>query len=267
MKINSERVVFRDIYQELDHLKKMNKQAVLATVIEAKGSTPRKVGAKMLVYPDGTISGTIGGGVREADVINAAMKLFENKTSDTIEVDFTEGLKDGTGPVCGGSMTVFLDYIANSRTAFLCGAGHISYYLYPILKMLEYDCIIIDPRSELNNTSRFPDASCLLRDFDEEIKDLQFSTDDAVVLVGPGHVEDTQMLSKVLKTDAGYIGMIGSKRKIKQVYDILLGEGYNKNDLQRVHAPIGLDIGSESPQEIALAIAAEIVKYSKSDKD
>lgn len=252
---------YPDIFQEIVRLRHSGSSAVLVTVIEVRGSTPRREGAKMLVYPDGSISGTVGGGVREGDVITEAKKLFDHGGAKLFEVDFTEGLVTGKGPVCGGNMKVFMEKLSSQKRAVISGAGHIGWYLHPILKMLEYHTIVIDPRVELNSEERFPGADLLQRDFAEGVGDLNLSSEDVIVIVGPGHEDDYQVLPSVLKSAAGYIGMIGSKRKRKEVYDKLIKDGFSESDLERIYSPVGLSIGSESPAEIAVSIAAEVVKH------
>lgn len=252
---------YPDIYEELVRVRESGKAAVLVTVISVKGSTPRTTGAKMLVYADGSISGTIGGGIREADIISEARNLLSVGGNRLMEVDFTEGLTSGKGPVCGGVMEVFMERIEPKRRVVISGAGHIGYYLHRILTLLDYKMIIIDPRPELNNSQRFPGADNHVHDFEDGLGSLELDERDSVVLVGPGHEQDWKMLPSVLKSNAGYIGMIGSKRKIREVFDKLRAAGFGGDDIKKIYSPIGLEIGSESPAEIALSIAAEIVKH------
>lgn len=252
---------YPDIYREIVKIRTSGEAAVLVTVIEVHGSTPRREGAKMLVHADGKISGTVGGGVREADIIAEAKKLFNDGGARLFEVDFTEGITSGKGPVCGGRMKVFMEKINSHKRAVISGAGHIGWYLFPILKMLEFHVLVIDPREELNNQERFPGGELIPREFQEGVGDLRLTREDAVIIIGPGHEEDFRILPSVLDSSAGYIGMIGSKRKRKEVYDKLLEMGYKEDDLERIYSPVGLSIGSESPAEIAVAIAAEIVKH------
>lgn len=252
---------YPDIFEELVRVRESGKPAVLVTVVSVKGSTPRIAGAKMLVYADGSISGTVGGGIREADIISEARDLLKSGGSKMLEVDFTEGLKSGKGPVCGGVMEVFMERIEPKRRVVISGAGHIGYCLHRILTLLDYKMIIIDPRPELNNAQRFPGADNHVHEFEDGLGELELDERDSVVLVGPGHEADWKMLPSVLKSSAGYIGMIGSKRKIKEVFDRLRSEGFGDDDIKKIYSPIGLEIGSESPAEIALSIAAEIVKH------
>jgi xanthine dehydrogenase accessory factor len=256
-----------DIYDELALVRKTGGSIVLVTVVSAKGSTPRREGAKMLVYPDGKISGTVGGGIREADIIAEAKTLFHQGGTRLMEVDFTEGLAGGSGPVCGGVMSVFMELIGTRRRAVIFGAGHIGYFLHRILNMLEFQTVIIDPRPQLNNEERFAGAQILLRDFEIGIDGLELTDQDAVILVGPTHDRDTAALPSALRSSVGYLGMIGSRRKIKEVFNKVRSQGFSDDDFKRVHSPIGLDIHSESPAEIAVSIAAEIIQHFNSQKD
>jgi xanthine dehydrogenase accessory factor len=255
----------QDVFKRIVELRQHGGEAVLVTVIRCKGSTPRKQGAKMLVFADGSICGTVGGGIREADIISTAQELLKNgQETKLVSVDFSEGLTGGKGPVCGGNMELFMERIQSKRALVLGGAGHISRSLYLLALQLDYRVIVIDPRPELNSPDRFAEAQRIIRDFERGVGDIEITSNDAVVLVGPNHEADQVMLPSVLESKAGYIGMIGSKRKRKEVYDALVARyGLKMEDLESIYSPIGLDIGSESPEEIAIAIIAEIIKHFK----
>lgn len=254
-----------DIYREIAALRQRGGNAVLVTVIRVKGSTPRKPGAKMLVFPDGKISGTVGGGIRESDIISMARNLLESSSATALEtVDFHEGLTGEAGPVCGGEMQVFMEKIGYHQKLIINGAGHVGHSLYQMAVPLGFQITIIDPRPQFNSEERFPLAKRFLREFSQGLDDIELTAADAVVLVGPGHVNDQEMLPSVLRSQAGYIGMIGSKRKRAEVFKLMTNEhGFGEDDLARIYCPIGLDIGSESPAEIAVSVIAEIVKHFK----
>jgi xanthine dehydrogenase accessory factor len=255
----------KDIYKSIMELRERGGLAVLVTVIRCKGSTPRKQGAKMLVYEDGSIAGTVGGGIREADVIEMACELLKTEEEvKLVTVDFNEGLASETGPVCGGDMELFMEKIHGQRSLIIAGAGHIGLCLYNMAQLLEYNVVIIDPRSNLNSEARFPEANRFVREAGDGLAGLHPGPNDAVVLVGPSHDFDQELLPDVLRSNAGYIGMIGSKRKRAEVYKYMRDEfKFVEDDLKRIHCPVGLEIGSESPAEIAVAIMAEIIKHFK----
>jgi xanthine dehydrogenase accessory factor len=221
----------------------------------------------MLLLQDGSIIGTVGGGIREGEIIEEAKKLLLAGDSRLMSVDFTSGLKSGSGPLCGGDMQVFLEKVTADPLAVICGAGHVGLALDPLLNSLGYQVAVLDPRQEFNTAERFPEAKLLLEEIDVGFGKLELGADDAVIIVSPGHEEDQAALCQALATKAGYIGMIGSSRKRKEVYKRILQVGeFGEKDLQRVQSPIGLDIGAESPAEIAVAIAAEVIAHFKNRK-
>ena len=248
-----------DLFEELSRRRRRGERLVLATVIRVAGSTPRDVGARMLLLADGTIRGTVGGGVREADVITAARELLARGGARLLAIDFNQGLRGGEGPVCGGTMEVFMERIDPARRAIIAGAGHVAFFLHRALALLEFRSVVVDPRPEWASEERFPGATLVHEPFPEGIASLGIGAPDAVVLVTPGHQHDRESLRRALATPAGYVGMIGSKTKVATVFQTLREEGIGDEQLARVHAPIGLAIGAETPAEIAIAIAAEIV--------
>jgi xanthine dehydrogenase accessory factor len=255
---------YPDVFEEVARRRARGERVVLATVVRVQGSTPREAGARMLVLADGSIRGTVGGGVREADVIAAARAVLARGGSRLLAIDFQEGLSGGgEGPVCGGTMEVFMERIDPARQVVIAGAGHVAYFLHRALALLEFRTVIIDPRPEWASEERFPGATLVHAPFPEGIGRVPIAATDAVVLVTPGHQHDRESLRQALHTEAAYVGMIGSKTKVATVFQALREEGFGDDALARVHAPIGLDIGAESPAEIAIAIAAEIVAVLK----
>jgi len=248
-----------DPFEELVRRRRAGESAVLATVVRVQGSTPREIGARMLMLADGTIRGTVGGGLREADVIAAARELLAKGGTRLLAVDFNEGLRGGEGPVCGGTMEVFMERIDPARRAIIAGAGHVAYFLHRALILLDLRTVVVDPRPEWASAERFPGAELVHAPFPDGIASLTIGPADAVVLVTPGHQHDRESLLRALATPAGYVGMIGSKTKVASVFKALREGGVGDDQLARVHAPIGLAIGAETPAEIAIAIAAEIV--------
>ncbi len=248
-----------DLFEELVRRRRLGERVVLATVVRVAGSTPRDAGARMLLLADGSIRGTVGGGVREADVITAARELLRRGGARLLAVDFDEGLRGGEGPVCGGSMEVYMERIDPARRAVIAGAGHVGHALARILAVLEFRVVVVDPRPEWASAERFPGATLVHEHFPDGIAGLELTPADAVVLVTPGHQHDRESLRCALDTPAGYVGMIGSKTKVATVFKALREGGVSDEQIARVHAPIGLAIGAETPAEIAVAIAAEII--------
>ena len=248
-----------DLFEELVRRRRLGERVVLATVVRVAGSTPRDAGARMLLLADGSIRGTVGGGVREADVIAAARELLRAVVRACSPSTSTRVCGGGEGPVCGGRMEVYMERIDPARRAVIAGAGHVGHALARILAVLEFRVVIVDPRPEWASAERFPGATLVHKPFPEGIAGLDLAPADAVVLVTPGHQHDRESLRRALDTEASYVGMIGSKTKVATVFQALREEGVADEQLARVHAPIGLAIGAETPAEIAVAIAAEII--------
>ncbi len=232
---------------------------VLATVVAVRGSAPRHAGARMLVLADGTTRGTVGGGAKEAEVIAAARELHRKGGSRLLSLDFAEGAIGVSGPICGGAMEVYMERIDPARRIVIAGAGHVGFFVHRVLDVLGFETVVLDPRPEFANAERFPGAKVLVAPFEPGLATLDLSANDGVVIVTPEHGHDLVVLRQALATPARYIGMIGSRRKVKQVLDALRADGLSEEQIGRVHAPVGLDIGAETPAEIAVAIAAEIV--------
>jgi len=251
--------LYPDLFEEIVRRRRAGERTVLATVVALKGSTPRDVGARMLVLEDGTIRGTVGGGVRESEVLAAARSLFADGGFALTSIDFNEGLAGGDGPVCGGTMEVFMERIDPPRRIVIAGAGHVGFFVHRFLRLLDVHTVIVDPRPDQATAERFPDATVVVRPFDGGLEGLRLGPGDGVVIVTPGHAHDEVVLRQALASTAGYVGMIGSRRKVATVFGRLREAGFGDADLTRVHAPIGLEIGAETPAEIALAICAQIV--------
>lgn len=264
---NAEDLIER-IYQEILRLRSEGGAAALATVVKAVGSTPGKALFKMLVYENGKILGTVGGGTFESKVISEALEAIKTHEPRLFDFKFSScegGLTDDQ-PICGGEMRVFIEPISVKPHLFIMGAGHIGQELTKIGKMLGFRVTVVDDREEYVSRERFPDADELLQSSFSKVAN-QISVDQFsyIIVVTRGHQHDKEALKAVIKSKATYIGMIGSKKKVKEVFERLIDEGIEKKLLEKVHAPIGLDIGSQTPAEIAVSIVAEIVahKYGK----
>lgn len=359
----------RDVFARLAQLASTASTVAVATVVRAFGSTPRHVGAKMVVLEDGSFFGTVGGGCGEAEVWQEARRLLAQGGSATVNVDLTEDPDAGGEKICGGRMDVFVDLwtqedraalapvIARldaerglclatviawaspspSRRMFACddgwtqgtlgspgldahlrdaaatciaqrrshvatvtdaglmsagrsprdeapqifvevierpprlviaGAGHCALPLSRIGRMLGFDIVILDDRPECATGERFPDASrILVGDLGVQIDALALDADSSVVLVTRGHKQDEEILRRIVHLPLAYIGMIGSRRRIRAVFADMERDGYDPAHLDRVHAPIGLDIGAETPEEIAVSILGEIIRVRKGRGD
>jgi xanthine dehydrogenase accessory factor len=255
-----------DIYQEIVRIKAEGQEAALVTIVSTSGSTPREEGAKMLVKPDGAIVGTIGGGTLEAQVIEEAIKVIKQGKPRHLHMSLTAKEAEEVGMICGGDLEVFIEPILASPTLYIFGGGHIALPLAKMSKLLGFKIAVIDDRAEFANIERFPEAEFVLAgDFTESFPRLKIDQSSYIVIITHGHQHDELVLEWAVGTPAKYIGMIGSKTKVKATFSHLLAKGVPKEKLDSVYSPIGLEIGAQTPEEIAVSILAEIVKIRRSD--
>lgn len=253
-----------DIYSEIQELVKRNETAAVATLISISGSTPRGQGAKMLIRRDGSISGSVGGGILEGRVCEAAKAVILERQPRILDFDLTEKGEDGM--VCGGKAQVYIEPIVPMSTLYIFGGGHISYHLARLGKMTGFRVVVIDDRKKYANAGRFPDVDeTIADDYPRVFPQLVMDDLSYVVIVTRGHAHDLTILEWAVETDARYIGMIGSRNKIRNNFDNLMEKGVSEEKLGRVHAPIGLAIHAETPEEIAVSIMAEIIQVRNSD--
>jgi xanthine dehydrogenase accessory factor len=245
-----------------EELEKGSRFAV-ATVVRVHASTPRETGAKMGIMPDGSIFGTIGGGKLEELVKADALEVIRARKSLLKKYSLTPFAGGGIGTECGGEAEIFIEPVGFGPRLLVFGAGHIGQALYQIATVLGMGVEIVDERPEYARAERFPGAIVRCVEIPELDANGLVTPETYAVIVTHGHENDRDALRMVLGRGAAYVGMIGSKRKVKVILDSLEKEGMDKAELGKVHAPIGLDIGAESPQEIALAILAEIVAIRK----
>ena len=253
-----------DVYEEVARLKAEGKEAALVTLIAASGSTPRGEGAKMMVLPDGSIKGTIGGGSVEREVIQAAKEVIRKGKPQRFKYELKKP-DEGVGMICGGDMEVFIEPVLQTPGLFIFGAGHIALALSKMAWMAGFKVFVIDDRQGFATPERFPDAALTLTsDFGASFDQLQIGRGSYIVIVTYGHKNDQAVLEQALKTPALYIGMIGSKSKNHAVYENLKARGVTEQELARVHAPIGLRINAHTPEEIAVSILGEMIQIKRS---
>ncbi|NOZ86538.1 MAG: hypothetical protein GXP49_09745 [Deltaproteobacteria bacterium] len=240
------------------------KQAVLATVVEVKGSAPREAGAKMLVNADGGIVGTIGGGTLEASTIREAGKLMEEQGNPKLVNLVLSGIDMG----CGGSAMVFLEPVNVQARLLIFGAGHLGLEIASFASRLGFRITVVDDRMEWATRERFKEpVRLLVKPFDEAIEILQPGEKDLVVIVTRGHDYDQTVLEACIGKNPAYLGMVGSRKKVKTALDKLRERGTDEELIARIRSPIGLDLGGRTPAEIALSIMAEIVAFQNGRDD
>jgi len=206
----------------------------------------------------------IGGGEAELQVCQEAAKVIEEGKPKLLHFGLTEKEPE-TGMICGGDMQVFVEPISSSPTLYLFGGGHISIPLAQMGKILGFRVAVIDDQAEFANPERFPEADVVLaEDFEKAFGKLKIDESSYVVIATRGHQSDERVLQQAVGTGAKYLGMIGSKNKVETILSHLRSKGVPQESLAEVHAPIGLDINAETPEEIAASILAEIIKVKRS---
>jgi xanthine dehydrogenase accessory factor len=356
----------REMYEKFVEMYQNDRFGVLATIIKQAGPTPRGIGTKCLILDDGSFTGTIGGGVLEAQTLEEAKKVFKTglpirlefslKGADVADTDMLCGgdvdvflepmpsksdthllvfekaintadqggvgllamvidqtrweygttprvfiekngrktgslgdmrglegviLKDmdrilGTRMPCilslqdpaGNPVEVFVEPVVSDAVLYVFGGGHVSRQIVPLASHVGFQVVVIDDRADFADTRHFPEARDVYQlPFENVMERFEIHDLSYLVIVTRGHMHDKNVLAQALKTKAGYIGMIGSSRKRNIIYEKLLEEGFPQEDLSRVHSPIGLDIGAETPEEIAVSIVAELIKVRRGRSD
>jgi len=249
-----------EIYEQIVTLQRSGRRGALATIINVRGSIPSFKSAKMLVRDDGSIAGTIGGGCVEAEVWQAARDVMKSELARTLTFDLNQNPKYDTGLICGGTLEIFIEPILPAPLLYIFGAGHVSLALFQAASHAGFDVIVADDREAYANAERFPGARQILSsDFDQTLAELAPSDSAFIVIATRGHRDDLRILRWAVQTPARYIGMIGSRRKAITVFRQLVAEGLRPELFDRVHSPVGLDIGAITPEEIAVAIVAELI--------
>ena len=249
-----------DIYEQIVQLRREGRRGAVATIVNVRGSIPSFRTAKMLVRDDGSIVGTIGGGCVEADVWQAAREVMESEKPRTLTFDLNQDPKYDTGLVCGGTLEVFIEPVLPPALLYVFGAGHVAVNLCQVAANAGFELIVTDDRTSYATTERFPNAREVhALEFDEAVKKFDPNETSYIVIVTRGHRDDMRILRWAVQTRARYVGMIGSRRKVIAIFKTLQQEGLPAHLFNRVHAPIGLDIGAVTPEEIAVAITAELI--------
>lgn len=249
-----------DIYEELIRLRRLGQKAALATIVQVRGSIPSYESAKLLVREDGSIMGTIGGGCVEAEVWAAAREVIETGQPKHLSFNLGQDAAYDNGLICGGQLDVFIEAVAPMPAAYIFGAGHISRSLSKVALMAGFSTVIVDDREAFANRERFPEASEVFAgEYEDVFAKLEIRENGYIVIVTRGHRDDMRVLRWAVGTPARYIAMIGSRRKVLNVVRELEKEGIPREAMERIFAPMGLDIGAISPEEIAISVAAEMI--------
>ena len=253
-----------DIFQEIVRLRGEGRKAALATVVKWLGSTPRRDHAKMLVFEDGSTMGSIGGGSTEAEVVEEARRVLETEKASLTKFKLTQEEAARDGLICGGTVEVFVEPILSDPKLFLMGGGHLAQAIAEAAQLVGFKIRVVDDRASFANRERFPGVEeTIVAPFEESLEAIDVTDNSFILIVTRGHGYDQVVLEKAVQTPARYVGLVGSRRKIRIILKNLLDKGIPAEAFARLYAPIGLEIGSETPQEIAVSVVAELIALRK----
>jgi xanthine dehydrogenase accessory factor len=249
-----------DIYEEVVRLRRLGQKCALATIVQVNGSIPSYESAKLLVREDGSMLGTIGGGCVEAEVWNVAREVMQNERPRHMNFSLGQDAAYDNGLICGGQLSVFVEPVVPQPRLYVFGAGHISKSISKIATLAGFATVIVDNREAFAHRDRFPEADEIFaEEYEDVFPKLPIRDTSYLVIVTRGHRDDMRVMRWAVGTNAKYIAMIGSKRKVIGVVKELEKEGVPREAFDRVFAPMGLDIGAITPEEIAVSIVAEMI--------
>jgi xanthine dehydrogenase accessory factor len=252
--------VNQEVFSALAEALDRGEEVALVTITASTGSTPQRVGAKMLVYSDGRTVGTIGGGCYENDAFWKAREAIKARKPLNVKYELTDDIAEESGLICGGQMEVFIEPVEPAPDVYIFGAGHVGYWLARMAHDTGFRVHVVDDREKFASADRFQAGTeVIVDDIPTWLATHQLPTTSYAVVVTRGHKHDIDAMRALAPSNLRYVGLIGSRAKVKRIYDALRLEGVPTEVLQRVHAPIGLDIGAISPQEIAVSILAELI--------
>jgi xanthine dehydrogenase accessory factor len=257
-----------DVLAALTRALERDEVAALVTIVAAHGSTPQRVGAKMLVFPDGRTVGTIGGGCYENDAFWKAREALKTRRARMVHYELSDDLAEESGLICGGQMDVFIEPIEPAPRLYIVGAGHVGYQLGQIAPTVGFRLHVVDDRQKFANRERFSAADeVVVADLAEWAREADIPASSFVVVLTRGHRQDFDVLRALAGREFRYIGLIGSRAKVARLTDALMADNVSSDWLRQLHAPIGFDIGAVSPEEIAVAILAELIAVRRSRID
>ncbi len=248
-----------DLFEEIVRMRRAGQRGALATIVHTNGSIPSYESSRMLVREDGSIAGTVGGGCVEADVWAAAKDVIRTEQPRKMTFNLNHEASYDAGLICGGTLEIFVEPILPQPVLYLFGGGHVATAVARIAHQAGFAIGIVDDRDTFANSDRFPMASEIHTTYEDAFTKIQPNAATYIVIVTRGHKDDMRVLDWAVGTPARYIGMIGSRRKVLSVYKALEKEGHSLDKFERVHAPVGLEIGALTPEEIAVSITAELI--------
>lgn len=249
-----------DLYDEIVRLRKLGQKCAVATIVQVNGSIPSFESAKILVREDGSFMGTVGGGCVEAEVWNAAREVIETEKPRHLSFSLGQDAAYDEGLICGGQLNIFVEPVIPQPRAFIFGGGHVSKGISRIATLAGFSTSIIDNREAFANKERFPESEATYaEEYEDVFPKLPVNSSSYIIIVTRGHRDDMRVLRWAVHTEARYIAMIGSKRKTISVVHELEKEGISRDAFDKVFAPMGLEIGAELPEEIAISVVAEMI--------
>lgn len=249
-----------DLYDEIVRLRKAGQKCAVATIVQVNGSIPSYESAKMLVREDGSMMGTVGGGCVEAEVWNAAREVIETEKPRHLSFNLSQEAAYDQGLICGGQLNIFVEPVIPQPRALIFGGGHVSKSISKVATLAGFATTIIDNREAFANPERFPEAEATLAaEYEDVFPKLTVNSSTYLIIVTRGHRDDMRVLRWAVEQPARYIAMIGSKRKTISVVKELEKEGIPRAAFERIFAPMGLEIGAETPEEIAISVVAEMI--------
>jgi xanthine dehydrogenase accessory factor len=248
-----------DLFEEIVRMRRAGQRGALATIVHTNGSIPSYESSRMLVREDGSLAGTIGGGCVEAEVWAAAKEVMRTEAPRKMVFNLNTEATYDNGLICGGTVEIFVEPILPQPMLYLFGGGHVSMALAKTASAAGFVVGVVDDRDAFANLERFPMAQEVFTSYEKAFVAIHPGATTYLVIVTRGHKQDMRVLAWATRTNARYIGMIGSKRKVLSVYKALEQEGYSAEEFERIYAPMGLEIGALSPEEIAISIVAELI--------
>lgn len=251
------------LLKELLNAQQAGDSVVLCTVVKSRGSVPRHAGSKMLVYENGTLSGSIGGGEMESRVIEEAKRALEDGQSRLLPYALVNPQKGDPG-VCGGEVEIYIEPYLPPPTVFIVGCGHVGQKTAVLAHWLGYQVVVTDDREALASAEHIPDADVYLPgSIENALEQFKITRNSYIVVVTRNVMIDRQLLPHLVKTNAPFIGVMGSKRRWETTCKLLREDGITEAELARCHSPLGLEINAETPEEIAVSIMSEILMLQR----
>lgn len=255
-----------DLFEEIVRMRQSGGRGALATIVHTNGSIPSYESSRMLVREDGSMAGTIGGGCVEAEVWAAARDVIRTEQPRKMTFNLNHDAAYDAGLICGGTLEIFVEPILPQPMLYIFGGGHVAGAAAQIAHLAGFAIGIVDDRESFANAERFPMAAAIHTSYEDAFEKIKPTGSTYLLIVTRGHKDDMRVLAWAVRTEARYVGMIGSKRKVLSVYRALEEEGFREAEFERVHAPVGLDIGALTPEEIGVSIAAELIAVRRNAK-